>query len=38
MDADCSSEKLVKCYKAKYCQKLVSEMKMLYLRLKSTVD
>jgi len=38
MDADRSSEKLVKCYKTKYCQKSVSEMRRLYLRMKSTVD
>lgn len=37
MEADCSLEKLVKCYKATYCQKSVSEMKRLYLRMKSTV-
>lgn len=38
MEADCSSEKLVKCYNTTYCQKSVSEMKKLYLRMKSRVD
>jgi hypothetical protein len=38
MEADLSSEKWVKCSKATYCQKPVSKMKRLYLRMKSTVD
>jgi len=38
MEAHCSSEKLVECYRATYCQKSVFEMKRLYLLLKSTAD